>query len=78
MRPIAAIFTMLATALEVAIVKRKSYGESARTWVVDYSEARERAIKWLGDRYLLAKPINASETARRSTPSTDLSSQASG
>jgi len=27
--------------------------------VVDYSEARERAIKWLGDRYLLAKPINA-------------------
>jgi hypothetical protein len=33
--------------------------------VVDYSAARERAIRWLGDRYLLAKPINAS---RRSWP----------
>jgi len=69
---------MLPTALEGSIVKRKSYDESARAWVVDYSEARARAIKWLGDRYLLAKPINASETARRSTPSSDLSSQASG
>jgi hypothetical protein len=69
---------MLATALEEAIVKRKSYDESARAWIVDYSEARARAIKWLGDRYLLAKPINASDTARRTTPSTDLSSQASG
>lgn len=59
-------------------MKRKSYDESARAWVVDYSEARARAIKWLGDRYLLAKPINASDTARRSTPSTDLASQASG
>jgi hypothetical protein len=26
--------------------------------VVDYSAARARAIRWLGDRYLLAKPIN--------------------
>lgn len=69
---------MLATALEGAIVNRKSYDESARAWIVDYSEARARAIKWLGDRYLLAKPINASETARRSTPATDLTSQASG
>lgn len=69
---------MLMTALEGTIVKRKSYDESARAWIVDYSEARARAIKWLGDRYLLAKPINASEAARRSTPSTDLSSQASG
>lgn len=29
------------------------------TWVVDYSAARAEAIKWLGDRYLLARPINA-------------------
>ena len=27
--------------------------------VADYSAARAQAIKWLGDRYLLAKPINA-------------------
>jgi hypothetical protein len=26
---------------------------------VDYSAARARAIRWLGDRYLLAKPVNA-------------------
>lgn len=29
-----------------------------RSGVVDYSAARARAIEWLGDRYLLAKPIN--------------------
>jgi hypothetical protein len=27
-------------------------------WVVDYDAARAQAIRWLGDRYLLAKPIN--------------------
>jgi hypothetical protein len=59
-------------------MRRKSYDESARAWIVDYSEARARAIKWLGDRYLLAKPINASETARRSSPPTHLAPQASG
>ena len=26
--------------------------------VVDYSAARAKAIAWLGDRYLLAKPSN--------------------
>jgi len=26
---------------------------------VDYSAARAQAISWLGDRYLLARPINA-------------------
>lgn len=30
----------------------------ARDWVVDYSAARAKAIAWLGDRYLLAKPVN--------------------
>ena len=32
--------------------------ERAQSWVVDYSAARAKAIEWLGDRYLLAKPIN--------------------
>lgn len=27
-------------------------------WLVDYGPARERALRWLGDRYLLAVPIN--------------------
>lgn len=39
--------------------------ERARNWVVDYSAARMRAIKWLGDRYLLARPINVRTTAWR-------------
>ncbi len=30
----------------------------ADTREVDYGAARARAISWLGDRYLLAKPIN--------------------
>lgn len=33
-------------------------GERWRSWLVDYSAARARAIEWLGDRYLLARPIN--------------------
>jgi hypothetical protein len=33
-------------------------GEKWRAWLVDYSAARSRAIEWLGDRYLLARPIN--------------------
>jgi hypothetical protein len=64
--------------LEEVVVKRKTYHESVQTWIVDYSEARERAIKWLGDRYLLAKPINGSEAARRGGASTPLASQVSG
>lgn len=34
--------------------------ERIRKWIVDYSGARAKAIAWLGDRYLLAKPINRS------------------
>ncbi len=34
-----------------------SNDERMSTWVVDYSAARARAIAWLGDRYLLAKPV---------------------
>lgn len=37
----------------------------ARSWVVDYSAARAKAIEWLGDRYLLAKPINRPATTCR-------------
>ena len=33
--------------------------QPAPSWVVDYSAARAHAIRWLGDRYLLARPINA-------------------
>jgi len=33
-------------------------GEKWRAWLVDYSAQREKAIAWLGDRYLLAKPVN--------------------
>lgn len=39
----------------------KTANERTAALIVDYSEARERAIKWLGDRYLLAKPINAGQ-----------------
>jgi len=51
--------------LKVEVVKRISSRERAQSWVVDYSAARARAIEWLGDRYLLAKPINASENGSR-------------
>ena len=44
-------------------MKRKS--EQASTWVVDYSDARAHAIRWLGDRYLLARPINVSRCGAR-------------
>lgn len=33
----------------------------------NYSSAIARAVEWLGDRYLLARPINAS--VRRAAPS---------
>ena len=38
-------------------------GEKWRAWLVDYSAARAKAIEWLGDRYLLAKPINRASVA---------------
>ena len=40
-------------------MRQSDNGERVRGWVVDYSAARAKAIEWLGDRYLLAKPINA-------------------
>lgn len=41
-------------------MKSRKSTPSPASWVVDYSAARARAIKRLGDRYLLARPINAS------------------
>jgi hypothetical protein len=46
-------------------MKPRTHREEIETWLVDYSAARARAIKWLGDRYLLARPINVSESALR-------------
>jgi hypothetical protein len=39
-------------------MKRRT--EQAAELVVDYSDATPHAISWLGDRYLPARPINAS------------------
>ena len=49
-------------------MKRISSRERAQSWVVDYSAARARAIEWLGDRYLLAKPLNAGASGCRKAP----------
>ena len=44
--------------------------ERTQSWVVDYGAARARAIEWLGDRYLLAKPVNAADSGWRKPPRT--------
>lgn len=36
--------------------------------VANYRSAIARAVEWLGDRYLLAKPINFPSIRRRSLP----------
>jgi len=43
-------------------MRPSDHDERIRSWIVDYSGARAKAIEWLGDRYLLAKPINRSRT----------------
>jgi hypothetical protein len=48
-------------------MKRRS--EQAPAWVADYSAARALAISWLGDRYVLAAPINVRRDTRRKAPS---------
>jgi hypothetical protein len=53
---------------ERQVVRRISSRERAQSWVVDYSAARLRAIEWLGDRYLLAKPVNANDSSWRKPP----------
>jgi hypothetical protein len=47
---------------------KRNKSEPTPAWVVDYSAARARAIRWLGDRYLLAKPINRKRSAWRTLP----------
>jgi|HubBroStandDraft_5_1064220.scaffolds.fasta_scaffold65493_2 hypothetical protein len=44
--------------------------ERWRAWLVDYSAARAKAVERLGDRYLLARPINRSTVmdSQRSQP----------
>lgn len=50
-------------------MRRMSYAEKAREWVVDYSAARAKAIEWLGDRYLLARPVTRRRDGKsRSVP----------
>jgi hypothetical protein len=39
-------------------MRQTDNAERARSWLVDYSAARAKAIEWLGDRYLVARPIN--------------------
>lgn len=39
-------------------MRQTDSAQRARSWIVDYSAARAKAIEWLGDRYLLARPIN--------------------
>ena len=56
-------------------MKRRS-ATATPSWIVDYSAARADAIKRLGERYLLAKPINGPRSARSGkepapTPATD-------
>jgi hypothetical protein len=36
--------------------------------VANYSSAIAKAVDWLGDRYLLAQPINAGRKRRAPTP----------
>ena len=37
----------------------------ATAWVVDYSAARAKALAWLGNRYLLAQPVQRKTAAVR-------------
>lgn len=46
-------------------MRQSDISEKTRGWVVDYSAARARAIEWLGDRYLLAIPVNRIRTVSR-------------
>lgn len=39
-------------------MRRTESARRTQIQIVDYSAARARAIAWLGDRYLLARPIN--------------------
>jgi hypothetical protein len=53
---------------EIYVMRRSESAERVRISVVDYSAARAKAIEWLGDRYLLAKPINRGVKRRDCVP----------
>lgn len=36
-------------------------------WIVDYQPARDRAIRWLGERYLLARDVKRLTAAEESS-----------
>ena len=59
-------------------MKHRTQQNDAPAWIVDYSAARARAIKWLGDRYLLAKPINGNQSPQRSASGAHVQPQVSG
>lgn len=46
-------------------MRQSEISDKARSWVVEYSAARAKAIEWLGDRYLLAIPVNRIPAASR-------------
>jgi len=50
--------------------KETTWHQKAATWVIDYSAARDRAIRWLGDRYLLATPVRRTASLRANPPHT--------
>ena len=49
-------------------MQQPSKVERPQPQVVDYGAARAKAIAWLGDRYLLAKPINRKASPPTSVP----------
>ena len=50
--------------------REPTWQQKAATWVIDYSAARDRAIRWLGDRYLLATPTRRATSLRAKPPHT--------
>jgi len=50
--------SMRLAVMDVATVPVRIRRELSPPWITDYDPARTQALKWLGDRYLLAKPIN--------------------
>ncbi len=41
---------------------------AAKLPIRDYSLERERAIQWLGDKYVLDKPINQNASSKKHRP----------
>jgi hypothetical protein len=54
----AGVYTANLAPVEDFAMQWTNDGEKWRAWLVDYSAARASAIARLGDRYLLARPIN--------------------